>query len=113
MWLLYLMTQTHPCRRFEFVVQTKPGESMKPLLGLSPTTIYFVCEDPPELGTEVDVVLYLPENQTVNARATVLFRNRAEPSDIAVKLLAVQGDGQTLLRRFHTQWLQELSFKKG
>lgn len=102
------MTQATTCPRFEVTARLENPSTEEPhdVLGLSPTTITFVCSEPPGIGTEVDLVVHVPAlRSSVRAHGRVLFRNRSEPADIGVQLSSIEGSGAEILSRYLSQVL--------
>lgn len=102
------MTQETTRPRFEVTARLENPSSEEPhdVIGLSPSTVTFLCSEPPGIGTEVDLVVHLPAlRSSVRAMGRVLFRNRSEPADLGVQLATVDGNGQELLRRYLDQVL--------
>lgn len=98
--------------RFEVTARLEDPKSEEPVsvLGLSSSTVTFVCPEPPGIGTEVDVVLHLPAlRSSLHAHGRVKFQSRMEPADIAVELLSIEASGAELLRRYLDQVLSAQS----
>ena len=103
------MTQATYRPRFEVTARLENPSAEEPhnLIGLSPSTVSFSCNEPPGIGTEGELVIHLPAlRSSVRAHGRVLWRNRSEPSDIGVSLLEVADSGHELLRRYREQALQ-------
>lgn len=97
---------TYP--RFEVTARLEDPKSEEPasVLGLSSSTVTFTCDEPPGIGSEVDVVLHLPAlRSSVQAHGRVKFQSRLSPADVGVELLSVEGNGSELLRRYLDQVL--------